>query len=333
MIAIPKFVCEGKLVIWGASSLYTQYKSTFAGLNIEFIDNDPVKQGGTFDGFPVNGPERLLESGSDGRAVIIGCLSHSRVKEQLEALGYEETDSVIWTDDHRSFNIFKKSHEDGQCHCPCCNNWFNKFLPFGGKHRVRPNARCPVCGSLERHRLLWSYCKTNTNLFSDKLKVLHFAPEYIIQKELKSMPNIDYISADLNSDLAMVKMDITNISFEENAFDVILCNHVLEHILDDGLAMRELYRVLKPGGWAILQVPIDNSRENTFEDPAVVTPEERQRVFGQYDHVRIYGLDYEKRLRAAGFHVKVDDYVKTIGADEIKKHALMEGENIYLCTK
>lgn len=145
------------------------------------------------------------------------------------------------------------------------------------------------------------------------------------------MSNLDYISADLNSPMAMVKMDITNILYEDNSFDVILCSHVLEHVVDDRKAMRELFRVLKPGGWGILQVPI--LRDKTFEDPSIVSPEDRERIFGQKDHVRIYGRDYKDRLEEAGFTVKVDGYVRELGDDKIKKHGLSEDQDIYFCAK
>lgn len=147
------------------------------------------------------------------------------------------------------------------------------------------------------------------------------------------MPNLDYISADLDSPLAMVKMDITNILFENNSFDVILCSHVLEHIIDDNKAMRELFRVLKPGGWAILQTPIDLKLDKTFEDHSIVSPEERERFFGQSDHVRIYGRDYVNRLLKAGFEVTVESYPKDLSPNIIKKHVLSENEDIFFCTK
>lgn len=218
-----------------------------------------------------------------------------------------------------------------QVTCPCCNGSFRKFLLYGVK--ARENALCPKCESLERHRLLWLYLKNKTNFFTDKLRVLHFAPEYIFQKTFKPMPNLDYISADLLSPLAMVKMDITNISYEDNFFDVILCCHVLEHIIDDHRALTELFRVLKPSGWAILQVPIDLNRDKTFEDANIVTPKERERIFGQKDHVRIYGRDYKQRLEKAGFTVKVDTYVRELTDDMIKKYGLKKDEVIYFCTK
>lgn len=213
--------------------------------------------------------------------------------------------------------------------CPICGGHFRKFLPFGVK--PRPNAQCPRCGSLERHRLLWLYLRDMTNLFVDNLKLLDIAPMDCLQRKFRAMPNIDYISVDLESPLAMVKMDITDMQFPGNQFDCIICYHVLEHIPDDQMAMKEMFRVLKPGGWAILQVPI--LRDKTFEDPSVITPEDRERVFGQRDHVRIYGLDYKDRLEQAGFSVKVDDYVKQMSDDVVRKYGLMKDENIYFCSK
>ena len=213
--------------------------------------------------------------------------------------------------------------------CPCCGWRFRKLLPYG--NRKRPNVGCPRCNSAERHRLLWLYLKNKTNLFSDNLKVLHFAPEYIFQKTLRFMSNL--ISVDLNSPLAMVKMNITNISYQDNTFDVILCSHVLEHVIDDQKAMRELFRVIKPGGWAILQVPLSNESDKTFEDPSIVSPRYREHIFGQKDHVRIYGRDYKDRLEKAGFTVKVDGYVKELESDRIRKYGLIVDENIYFCTK
>lgn len=215
--------------------------------------------------------------------------------------------------------------------CPCCKGHFRKFLPFGIV--PRPNARCPWCLSLERHRLIWLYITDRTNLLSDNLRLLHFAPEYILQKKLASLPNLIYISADPNSARAMVKVDITTIPYRDNSFDAILCSHVLEHVIDDQKAMAELFRVLRPGGWAIIQSPVDLERNKTFEAPNATTPEDRLRLFGQSDHVRKYGRDYKDRLEKAGFSVKVDGYVRDLGTDIINKYGLDEDEDIYFCSK
>ncbi|MCB9800553.1 MAG: class I SAM-dependent methyltransferase [Candidatus Omnitrophica bacterium] len=213
--------------------------------------------------------------------------------------------------------------------CPICGWYLRKMLLFGLKHR--PNAQCPNCFSLERHRLMWLYLKNKTDFFTRRLKVLHIAPEPVFSRIFKSMSNLDYVNADLLPDRAMKQMDITDIAEPDNQYDVILCCHVLEHIPDDRKAMRELWRVLRPGGWAMLQVPV--ICEKTFEDPSIVSPQERERVYGWYEHVRKYGKDYKDRLEEAGFKVKVDGYVRTLGKRNIHRYRLTEHEDVYLCTK
>jgi SAM-dependent methyltransferase len=177
------------------------------------------------------------------------------------------------------------------------------------------------------------YLRNRTDIFSDNLKVLHIAPEYSLSKILGPRPNLEYVSADLDSPLAMVKMDITNIQFEDNRFDVVLCSHVLEHIVDDQKAMRELFRVLKPGGWVLIQSPIDLTRDKTFEDFTIVSPDGREKAFGLSGHVRVYGRDYKDKLEAVGFTVKIDDYVTTLDIDIVRKCGLDAREDIYFCTK
>ncbi len=146
-------------------------------------------------------------------------------------------------------------------------------------------------------------------------------------------PNIDYVSVDIKSADAMLWMDITNIAFEDSCFDVIICNHVLEHISDDHRAMSELYRVLKPEGWAILQTPISLSLSETFEDRSVVTPERREKIFGQDDHVRIYAKDYKERLEKIGFCVSIHNIREELGYSTVCRYSLLEDESIYLVRK
>lgn len=163
--------------------------------------------------------------------------------------------------------------------------------------------------------------------------MLHIAPEICFLHRFEAMPNLEYITADLESPLAKVKMDIHQIPFTENTFDVVFCNHVMEHVEDDKLAMQEIYRVLKPNGWAIIQSPQDYNRESTLEDPSAVTPEQREKLHGQNDHLRTYGLDYVERLREAGFAVDEDDFVKKLPSETVKSHALPREEIIYFCKK
>ena len=209
---------------------------------------------------------------------------------------------------------------------------FKTFLPYGYGIQ-RENVLSPSTLSLERHRLLWLYLKNKTNFFNDNLKVLHFAPEQAFYKRFRKLKNLGYITTDLNSPLADVKADICNLPFSDNSFNVILCNHVLEHIQDDTKAMQELYRVMKPGGWGIFQIPLDLKREKTFEDNSIIDKNERAKIFGQYDHVRIYGRDYFDKLRRIGFQVNEVDYTSTLTKDEIEKYCLIKGEIIPIVTK
>ncbi|PWK19176.1 methyltransferase family protein [Xanthomarina spongicola] len=204
---------------------------------------------------------------------------------------------------------------------------FKSFLPYGYGNQ-RNNVLSPSTLSLERHRLLWLYLKNNTEFFSKNLKVLHFAPEQCFLKRFKALGNLDYTTTDLESPIADVKADICNLPFNENEFDVILCNHVLEHIPDDTKAMQELYRILKPGGFGVFQIPQDLSRETSFEDSSITDKKERAKIFGQYDHVRIYGRDYFDKLRSIGFKVDEVDYTTTLPEEDITRYCLAKGEII-----
>ncbi len=211
---------------------------------------------------------------------------------------------------------------------------FKSMLPYGyGKQRN--NVLSPSTLSLERHRLLWLYLKNETDFFTseNKIKVLHFAPEQAFYKVFRNQKNLDYTTTDLLSPLADVKADICNLPFQDNQYDVIFCNHVLEHIPDDTKAMHELFRVLKPGGMAILQIPQDLNRAETFADDSITDQKERAKIFGQYDHVRIYGRDYFDKLRTVGFQVNEVDYTKKISANLVEKYCLAEGEILPVCKK
>lgn len=188
-------------------------------------------------------------------------------------------------------------------HCPCCGGRFRRFLEHGFGSR-RPDARCPRCWSLERHRLVWVFLQQRTRLLLDRLRVLHMAPEKALRSLLSRQRNLDYVTADLDGRRGMLQMDLARSGQPDASFDVILCSHVLEHIPDDRQAMRELHRMLRPDGWALILTPCRWDRR-TDEDPAVVDPEERTRRFGQPDHVRFYGADLPDRLRSVGFDVEV----------------------------
>ena len=239
---------------------------------------------------------------------------------------------------------------------------FKMFLPYGYGNQ-RNNVLSPSTLSLERHRLLWLFLVNETDFFqsellsdsnqstsnslnsktkaiqlrnsktNEPLKVLHFAPEQEFYKRFKKLTNILYTTTDLLSPLADVKADICNLPFLDNEYDVIFCNHVLEHIPNDTKAMQELFRVLKPNGMAILQIPQDVSRATTFSDDTITNQKERAKIFGQYDHVRVYGRDYFDKLRSIGFKVTQEDYTSKISPELVTKYCLAKGEIIPVCFK
>ncbi len=226
------------------------------------------------------------------------------------------------------------AHRGDAVACPCCGGTFGSFAP----HRARPHAKCPRCGALERHRALWLYLAQRTDLLSAPLRVLHLAPERQLQRHLAGRSNLSYRSADLDSPLADDAVDVQALPYADGAFDVVLCNHVLEHVDDDRRAMRELARVLAPGGWAIVTCPIDGRLAATVEDPAVVAPADRLRVYGQEDHARRYGRDFGERLAEAGFAVTVERVVEQLPAAVVTRHGLRRDdpvfgrEDVYRCT-
>lgn len=203
--------------------------------------------------------------------------------------------------------------------CPACGGHFRRLL---AAEAGRPNASCPRCELMERHRLLWLYLERETDLFTRPQAVLHIAPEQIFAQRLKAVHDTGYLSGDLFSPLAMERIDLTDIHKRSACFDVVLCSHVLEHIPDDLQAMRELRRVLRPGGMAIMQHPIDRRRQHTYEDWSITEPRDRKAAFLQSDHVRIYGLDFEERLVQAGFSVEVINYREQLSPAELDRYCL-----------
>lgn len=218
-----------------------------------------------------------------------------------------------------------------QVECPICAHTYRSFLPYG-RINPRTNALCPSCLSLERHRLIWMYLKEKTNFFSEPLNVLHIAPEQCFLKLFETVHGKKYITADIESPLAKVKMDIHQMPFGDNIFDVVLCNHVLEHVEDDIKALTEIRRVLKRGGWAILQVPFFAPiPAATIEDKSATTAQAREKLFGQSDHVRKYGSDYPQRIEQSGLQAQPDRY-----AGELKsalRFGISSGEIIYKASK
>ncbi len=216
--------------------------------------------------------------------------------------------------------------------CPVCESNFRKFVPYG--REARENALCSNCLSLERHRLMWLFLKEKTSFFTAEQNVLHIAPEICFIDLFEKIHKENYITADLESPLAKVKMDIHEMPFDDNSFEVVFCNHVMEHVENDFKSMSEIFRVLKPGGFAIIQIPLFHPVPDvTLEDSEVTDPKEREKLYGQDDHVRLYGKDYPDRLRSVGFNVTEDNFVNELSKEEQIKYALPKDEIIYFCSK
>lgn len=234
---------------------------------------------------------------------------------------------------HWVLKVVALFYRGNKVECPVCEHNFAKFLPYG-RINPRANALCPNCLSLERHRLMWLFLKEKTDFFTAKKRILHVAPELCFMERFEKIHGQNYITADIESPLAKVKMDIHQIPFDDNSFDVAFCNHVMEHVQDDIKAMSELHRILKPGGWAIIQIPFFHPiPEVTFQDESITDPKEREKMYGQDDHVRLYGKDYAKRLAQGGFMVDESTFIHQLPPSQVERYALPADEIIYLCRK
>ena len=244
--------------------------------------------------------------------------------------------------------LFKLFFFGSTCSCMFCGESYRRFMHQGiradlfKKYQVtgagyRKNVRCPNCGSRHRQRLLHLFLEFRTDIYRRKVKLLHISPSLRLARVIRSHGTIDYVCGALHpdrfSELDAVELDVTRIQFAEGEFDVVLCNHVLEHVPDDETAMREIYRVLAPGGFAVLQVPLALDLQVTLEDPSINDGEQRKKAFGQKDHVRLYGLDYFTRLEGAGFTVVRDNPLQNRWPVDVKKYCLDEKEDVIIGLK
>ncbi|HDR5116798.1 TPA: methyltransferase domain-containing protein, partial [Bacillus anthracis] len=230
------------------------------------------------------------------------------------------------------------------CYCQYCNQGFGEFSPWPAHYDFlkyqfemwnKYTGICPVCYSMDRERLYRAYIETETDLLSENYTMLHIAPEVKVREWLNQYKNITYVCGDLEpKDSVMEEIDITRIAYENNTFDVILCSHVLEHIIDDEKAMRELYRVLKPNGWGIIQVPIVMNVDYIIENKSIVSPILRKIAFGQEDHVRIYNRSgFIQRLTDAGFKVELYNIAEKQGMKIARKFGLSKTDMLYIVRK
>lgn len=216
--------------------------------------------------------------------------------------------------------------------CPVCGASIRAFTHGGGSLKPRTRGYCPRCNAKARHRRVWVHCQRHTDLFDRKVRLLHVAPKYCLSRRIARMENVDYVAVDLQeAPHVTVLGDLTDLPLPSESFDAILCVHVLEHIPDDRAAIGEMWRVLREGGWAVVSVPLD-LESRTFEDPSIVSPEDRRRSFGEADHVRVYGRDISERFEEAGFETALF----MAGALEdalVERHGLTRDEHVLMCTK
>lgn len=231
---------------------------------------------------------------------------------------------------HVALRMLKKIRFLGwQRYCPVCKSRLRSFGPFGVV--PRPDALCPFCHSLERHRLVWLFLNHRTPLLDGSPKrMLHIAPEPQLEEKFRQVPKLDYLTLDMSNPGAGINADITHIPFSEDSFDIIYCSHVLEHVLDDRTALFEFGRVLKSDGWAVILVPVLSS--TTYEDPTVTNPEDREKVYGHPNHVRKYGSDFKDRLEESGLRVTVYSSTDIVDEKNIIRLGVKQ-EIIFFCTQ
>jgi SAM-dependent methyltransferase len=234
---------------------------------------------------------------------------------------------------HLGLKTFSWVYSGSRFEDPIDGKGYRKLLPYG-RVRTRQNALSPSTLSLERHRALWVYMKESTDFFSSQARMLHLAPEYCYIKKFSKLMSLEYVTGDLDSPWADHHFDVHSIPFEDSSFDILMANHLMEHVDDDRKVLKEFYRVLKPGGWGILQVPIDWNNPETEEDRSITDPLELERLYWQSDHLRLYGHeDYPRRLKEAGFEVEVVDMKKHLGESRYTKYCLGEERWVYVIRK
>lgn len=260
----------------------------------------------------------------------------ARIPEKYRLLRYQWYESLRYYPE-LAFSLGRRFE------CPFCHWGFRRLRSAGFDYPVlkekdvvgastHSDDVCPRCMANARERLVYLYLRSKTAVFKERLKLLHIAPEPHLTRTLREVPTLEYVTGDLVEKAVDVKLDIMMLPFPDACFDVIVCNHVLEHVADDRVAMRELRRVLRPGRSALLQVPIARALRDTVEDPSALTEADRLRVFGQRDHVRLYAAgDYMRRLEEAGFSVSLRSAVECVGEHAIRRYALLRDEPVFWC--
>ncbi|WP_405303702.1 class I SAM-dependent methyltransferase [Methanobrevibacter sp.] len=259
-------------------------------------------------------------------------------EERLDILE-EELEELKNNVDLVKFMMMNQYLDSNKNFCPICGN-ISEFISFGKPERK--NVRCTHCRSVERHRMVWLFFQKmfNKQLETKNMSVMHFAPEPAFYKYFSKFDNVDYYPVDLEPEsyerrnIKIRKaVDMQDIPFPDDKFDIIYASHVLEHVPDDIKAMKELYRVLKYGGSCVLLVPLRFSLKKTIEKEEYNTPELRIKHYGQANHLRRYGIDFKDRLESVGFKVTAFDEGDVVATDIERKFYRTGRNRIFLCKK
>ncbi len=297
-----------------------------------------------YDGIPIL-PINIFSKSNTDNVVILLAIKNSKecndIRLMLIGKYRIRNNQIIICANFIENNNLSKEQEG---YCILCGSYVNRFLPAGIQHEIfkrhhiigggfRNNCICEKCGSSDRERWLYYVLNRYTKIFNNACSVLHFAPENVVKKVITIQnPSCQYFTADIIKGCGQYIVDMTSISFEDESFDYIIANHVLEHIVDEQKAICELKRVLKINGKLILSFPICMDM-NTLEDPTITTEEERLNTYGQIDHVRLYGRDYVEHIEKYGLNVQVVSPYMEFNENEINELKFIKDDIILMCTR
>ena len=333
--------------IYGAGKLgrclFFFLKEIGYGIN-SFVQTD-INEEIQIDGIPVISFETL--SNVQGRKIVFIAIQNEKTVKQITNNLKEYFEDVYilncknFINDYLFLMPYKAIMKKKKC--VICGKYVDKFIPNGinedifKKHHIiggglRQNVVCPSCGAGDRERWLYYVLKNNTDIFTMKGRVLHFAPERGVSRYIKENEQIDYYTGDIVPGRAMHITDITDLQYKDGIFDYVISNHVLEHISDEFKAVSEVMRVLKDDGKWILSFPICTDME-TQEDKTITSSKQRLALYGQEDHVRLYGTDFIKRFEQYGLSIQVFSPQDTLDEEEIQMYGVIKDDILMIATK
>lgn len=335
-----------KLFIYGAgklgTALYHFCKDVFGGATLAFVETHPLQKH-TPEGVPIFSVQEVCYDAKNVLIFLAIGSAAARRMVRLKLLSYHVPAGRII--DASEFILDNNLERNKDEYCILCNHYVSEFLSGGAvmggiferSHIIgggwRKNWQCPECGCVDRVRWVYYVLCNHTDIFERPCNILHFAPEAAIsQRILEAQPASAYFPVDIAPGNGICRVDMTAIPFSDGTFDYVIANHVLEHIIEEEKALSELKRVIKLDGSIILSFPICADR-NTYEDRAIVNPEERLKAYGQEDHVRLYGRDYLERIKSFGFDVSVYTPKECCTMDEVERYGFIEDDVSLVCRR